>query len=755
MEIVLFPQKHTLIMMKKGYKWTFQNIGGSTRVKIQSGEDIAHLGELDPKMWTVLSCPTTGLEIDEKSLNYVDLNSDGKIHLDEVVATAEWLTGILKDKDSILKGLSVLPLNNINQDDENGKKLYLSAKQILSNLGKADAQEISVADTSDSIKIFEQTLFNGDGVIIPESTDDATLKAIIEAIIANVGSTQDRSGKAGVTAEQIETFFAALVDYAAWVAAKPELPYGNNTDAVIGAWRALDTKIQDFFMRNKLAQFSEESAKALDVQVGQIEAISANNLVEKVGEIANYPIARIESKDTLDLTAPINPAWAAQFDVIRQNAIDPKAKSLTLEAWNEIGAKFAPYTDWLAAKKGAAVEALTEDQRKQFCSEENKQALLDLIAKDKALEAEANSIADVDKLLHLYRDFARLLNNFITFQDFYTPDAKQKAIFQAGRLVIDQRICDLCMLVTNAANHAAMAPQSGMYLLYCDCTAKSKPATLQIVAAMTAGDVGDLYVGKNAIFYDLNGVDYDAKITKIVENPISIRQAFWSPYKKFVKWIEDTINKRAADKDAKVFDDATAKVNTATAEGIEGAKNAQPQAFDIAKFAGIFAAIGMAVGLICDFLLGLLDKMTQSVWTFFGSIAIIMLLISGPSMIMAWLKLRKRNLAPLLNANGWAVNAGTIINIPFGNTLTEMVKFPIVKGEDPFRKKMPLWRKCLYWLMLLACLCCGIWLFNGLKWAGAPSPLSIFNEEKVEQVESPAPNAEAQAAQAQNEQIAE
>ena len=57
------------------YKWEFDNIGGSLRVKIRSGADIAHLSELDPKMWTVLSCPVTGLEIDGRSLEYID--SDG------------------------------------------------------------------------------------------------------------------------------------------------------------------------------------------------------------------------------------------------------------------------------------------------------------------------------------------------------------------------------------------------------------------------------------------------------------------------------------------------------------------------------------------------------------------------------------------------------------------------------------------------------------------------------------------------------
>ena len=70
-----------LVNKDKKYKWHFVNIGGSARVRINSGEDIAHLAELDPKMWTVLSCPTTGLEIDDKSLKYMDCDGDGKIRV--------------------------------------------------------------------------------------------------------------------------------------------------------------------------------------------------------------------------------------------------------------------------------------------------------------------------------------------------------------------------------------------------------------------------------------------------------------------------------------------------------------------------------------------------------------------------------------------------------------------------------------------------------------------------------------------------
>ena len=59
------------------YNWTFANVGGVTRVKIQSGEDIRHLGELDEKLWTVLSCPTTGLEIDSEKIRNQKKTSEG------------------------------------------------------------------------------------------------------------------------------------------------------------------------------------------------------------------------------------------------------------------------------------------------------------------------------------------------------------------------------------------------------------------------------------------------------------------------------------------------------------------------------------------------------------------------------------------------------------------------------------------------------------------------------------------------------
>ena len=92
---------------------------------------------------------------------------------------------------------------------------------------------------------------------------------------------------------QVEQFYAELKAYSDWCAAEVPAPFGDKTDAVIAAYQALDAKMKDFFMRNKLAKFSPDSTVALDVQTSRIEAISAENLSVKGDEIAAYPIARI------------------------------------------------------------------------------------------------------------------------------------------------------------------------------------------------------------------------------------------------------------------------------------------------------------------------------------------------------------------------------------------------------------------------------------------------------------------------------
>lgn len=705
------------------YPWKFASVGGTVRVNVQSGQDIAHLGELDRKMWTVLSCPTQGLEFDTKTLGLIDVDGDGRIRVDEVIKTAQWLTRILKDPDILLKEPSELAFDQFNTEDPDGARLQASARQILANL-KLEKEAISLEDTADNVKIFADTKFNGDGIITPASAESEADAKLIETI-AGIASAVDRSGAAGVTAEQIEAFYAACADYVAWKEAgtKDVFPYGDATADALAAVDAVKAKVADYFMRCRLVGFDAAIAGAVDVSVDKIAAIEGN-LADAAPEIGLQPLAKPNAEGKLDLTTGLNPAWKGAIEAMAA-LVAPKKKSLTEADWNAILASFAPYTAWLGAKKGAEVEALGLDCINAILKEDRKAALLELVEKDKAEEANALSIEEVDKLLRLAHNFYRFLNNYVVLSDFYAPD--QKAVFQAGRLYIDQRSTDLCVKVAGPAPE--ISSLSGMYILYCACTSEKLGRSFNIAAVLTDGDVDGLRVGKNAVFYDREGNDYTAKVTAIVENPLSIRQAFWSPYKKVARLISDRIDKKAAEKNEKSMSGLTAATNNAA----DGKAPAAP--FDIAKFAGIFAAIGMALGLVGAALAGVVAALKGITWwQVLIVIAVVMLIISGPSMFIAWRKLRKRDLGPVLNANGWAINANALVNTKFGKTLTSLAKFPKLTAVDADARKTAARKRFWCWFCgIIIVAAVALWLFNVLAPIGIKSPLKCYNPDPVEE----------------------
>ena len=700
--------------MASKYEWQYCSLGGAIRVKIGSGEDIAHLGELDQKLWTVLSCPVEGLEFDKQTLEYLDTEKDGKIMVNEVVQAAQWLTSVIKDKDSILNGDSVLKLDNIDTSTAAGKGLYNSSRQILKNLG-IDKNEISLADASDSKAIFAGTKFNGDGIITALSTSDDAQKQIITDITATVGSVEDRSGEKGVNAELIEKFYASCADWAAWKSSAPVMPYGERTAAAFDAYNALKDKMNDYFTRCRLVAFDTEVAKAVNVAVTDIN------------DIDSCPIAAPKAARTLDLAA-INPAWQKRFDALASLTGFSGKTEMTEADWRSVETTFNDYAAWLGAKKGAEVETLGEVRINAILIAGEKEALLALVERDKALAAESSSIDDVKKLMYYYRDFYRLLKNFVLFTDFYSRAPGVRAMFELGQLYIDQRCCDLCIRISDMSKHADMAAQSGIFLIYFKATSKVLGKSMDAVAVMTDGDIFDLRPGKNGIFYDLQGNNWDAVITKVVDNPVSISQAFWAPYRKAWEFCVGIINKSAADKDAKINADLQSKVKTAAATtpgAADAAKTDKPQAFDIAKFAGIFAALGMAIGYIGSAFTKIIagiqkTPLRDQILILLG----LMLVISGPSCFIAWTKLRKRNLGPILNANGWAINSKVLVNILFGGKLTTVAKYPKLKLADPYDQKTPAWKMWLPTvLIILAIAFLALYFTGNLEFIGLSSPL--------------------------------
>jgi hypothetical protein len=710
------------------HTWKFFRTGELDQVSLETGADLLNLEHLDQKLWVALSCPVKGLELDEKTLAMIDTDGDGRIRVPELIAAIKWAATRLKDPGDLLKGSATLPLAAINDSTPEGKVLLASAKQVLINLGKRGADTITADDAADTAKIFSATPLNGDGVIPPEATEDAEAQALIKDIIACFGGTADRTGSVGVTAEKVDAFFADLAAYAAWVgqsSAKDIAVLGDATDAAVAALKAVRPKAEDYFGRCRLAAFDSRATAALNGAETEYLAIAAKDLKITAEEVAGFPLARIEAGRPLPLLEGVNPAWAAALATLHQAVVSPiygaGKKVLTAEEWTDLNARFSAYETWLGGKAGSAVEKLGLPRVKAILAGQGRAVLAELIARDKALEPEFKAITDVDRLTHYHRDLRALLHNFVNFADFYSRD--KWAVFQAGTLYLDSRSTELCVRVEGASPLAAM---SKAYIAYVDCK-RTGGTSMKVAACFTQGDSDYLFVGRNGVFYDRQGRDWDATITTIVDNPISIRQAFFSPYKKFVRMIEEQVAKRAAAAEA-----ASSSKLSAAAEStanVDKAKPAEPKKIDV----GAVAAMGVAVGAIGGALGAIATGLAKlAIWQLPLVLVALMLLISLPSMVIAWIKLRQRTLGPLLEGNGWAINGRVKINIPFGTALTDMARKPPgskLSLEDPYEDKEAAARRRQFILIviLVALVAGAIWVrYNRVQtghyfWEPAPA----------------------------------
>ena len=452
------------------YDWKYISLGGVTRVNIETGEDIAHLSELDQKKWTTLSCPTKGLEFDQKTLELLDTDHDGHIKVPEIIAASQWLTACLKDNEDVIKGLPTICGNRIDASTSAGAELLAALKDV--------ATAAAECDYSDELPMTAEIL--------------AGVSAHIQKV------TDERAAAVGA---ELEKQNAAIVK-----------PWTDNTDAVLAAVDNLSAKMADYFISCKMLRFLGRDNATI--------ALEDQSLADK-DTISSLPIAAANKEGVLSLKEDVNPCWSADIAVIASLGYE----KLTEDVWAQITAAAAGY-------RNSLTEAVANAEAK--------------VAPLPDFAPLTVAVSLLDRFITLQQNFFSLVKNYVVFSDFYNRFNGTLAVFQAGSLYIDQRCCDLCIKVADMGSHADMAAMSGMYLMYCACV-NEKGETMDIVAVLTDGEVFGLRVGKNAIFYDRNNQAWDAKVTKIVDNPISIRQAFWTPYRKLGNWISERIAKATAD----------------------------------------------------------------------------------------------------------------------------------------------------------------------------------------------------------------
>lgn len=688
--------------MSKNYKFKFEKLGGISQVVLESGDDLKNLKNLDQKLWATLCCPASNLEFDQKTLNFIDIENDGKIRAYDILSTIAWLEEALNSLDILTQNKDFLELQEINTQTNLGQNILIACREILKNINKLDANTICINDISNAIELFMATSYNGDGIIEERSDEVGTA---IKFIIENFKSIKNSVNKDGINQEILNNFYIEIDNLKnnkieLENAIKDIFYDKNEAKEQIDLYLKLKDKIDDFFIKNSIIAYDEKSKEAFNPDFQMYKDLTVTKNIQNLplcimgkssggtggsGENENESASGNENAsknnnenadniEKLNLKKGINPYFKEDLKIFADKTIlkiTNECNTLEQKGWGEIKIKLDEIAILIDKNKQNPLLLLEMEDLDVF-DEFLKKEIEKEIEKDLNYKEIMNSILMAEKLLYLRVNFFTFLNNFITFKNFY--EQKQKAIFQAGTLYIDGRSCHLCLRVENIAKHSTMALLSATYIAYCECSNSKTKEKILIAACISAGDADNIMVGRNGVFYDSTGDDYDATVIKILDFPISVSQAFWSPYKKIARLISEQIEKFAKAKEGEIVTKSANAGATGATTIMQKQDDKIDKSIDMGKFAGIFAALGLAIGALGTAFASIVSSFfSLNFWQMPLALGGILLLISGPSMLLAYMKLGQRNIAPLLDANGWAVNTKAKISVLFGRTLTKTV----------------------------------------------------------------------------------
>ncbi|TVR44936.1 MAG: hypothetical protein EA402_05695 [Planctomycetota bacterium] len=706
------------------FNWVIRRRGSLDQVSLLGSGELRALPSLDRKLWVALACPVRGLDIDSRTLSLIDSDGDGRIRVPEVTAAVSWVVERLADPGLILTAGDQLPIAAIRDDCEEGRRLRRSAQRVIRALGLS-AEVLHPGDTGDLLRILCAARFNGDGVITAAASEDEALIRLIGEIQTCAGSVADRSGLHGIDRPTVDRFVADLAAYDAWWRSAEQgsedsarlLPLAQDTPAAVAALDEVRAKIDDFFARCRVLRFDQGAHAMVD---GGLDwsSLAGRDFSSLPSEIKILPLQHPSLESRLDWGLAVNPAWESALTRFRRQVLQPlghDGQTLDEPTWRAVCQRLEPYRSWAAAKTASAVEPLGIPRIREILASSWLDQVRALIDEDLAVRDEVDGISDVNKLVLYRRDLARLLKNFVTFDDFFSVNAS--AIFQSGQLYLDERRCDLVLQVDDPATHAPFAALARCCVVYCRCT-RAGEQPIHIAAVLMRGDLSQLMPGRAGIYFDRQGRDWDALLLRLSEAPISIPQAFWTPWRKLASFIETQFERLASSREQQVDGAMAGGVNTVLSEGLsQGEAGASPRTpFDIARFAGIFAAIGLAIGAIGGAMGGMLAVFASLAWWQIPLALLgIVLVVSGPSMVLAWLKLRARTLGPLLEGCGWAINGRVHITRSLGRVLTHLKRLPPHSrrhGYDPFGDHSG--RRWLLLVLLVIALI--VWWGLGASW---------------------------------------
>lgn len=646
---------------------TFQKLGGEYQLVLQDARDLAGLLVLDEVHWVATGAPCSSFTCDEAFLQFLDNDGNGRVRTDEVRAAVRWLLRLLRDPARLAQRTPVLRLADINADEPEGEALHRTATRILYNLGQEDTTEITLEQVRDRQRFVQAGACNGDGIIPPEVVEDPEARALAESVLQTVGGETDAGGSQGITTAGLDAFLAAAQAHLEWhdegrlrggQSANRIMVQGERTPAAQAALSAIADKVDEYFSLCRLVQVAPTAEAALAERLKNLPPLAPTDGAAVEVFVLGAPLCLPRAEEVLPLVGELNPAWEDKVrhfvEVVLQDAGSPA--SISREEWEALKAQFAPYAAWQAGKRGAVVEALGPEALRERLDGGGAARLREMIAADQAVAADLEEVADLERLILYQQWLLEFANNFAALPRLFDPATR--SMVEQGTLVMEGRRFDLCVEVADRAAHIAVTKRSNICVLYLEIADRHSGTDRrrEIAVAVTSGYARNLYKGKRGVFFAVDGAEWDAVVVDLVANPVGLNEALLAPFRHLVEFVGTQLEKftsaRQKALEARLGKGITeveaslaappAKPATSTAGGLR----------DLMLGGSVaVAALGSAFAFITKSLA------TVSLWSVVKVLLGILVVLALPTLVVAVLKVRRRNLGMFLEACGWSVNA--------------------------------------------------------------------------------------------------
>ena len=697
--------------MSTARKQTFRRYGRAYHLLITTAEDLESIFELDEAHWVATNAPINTINCDSVLLNLVDSDDNDRITCQEMKEAIGWLLEVLKDYEGVNEKSGRLRLAAINTDTPPGRQSRTAAAKILSRLGKSQDDEITLQQVRQIKAQVEAMPVSEAGVVLPQAADDDDIKGFLADISATTGGTPHPSGVSGVGSDQLDKFLADAAAYLNWHeqgvipagSDKTEImPFGSDTPAAFAILESLRGKIDQYFAQCEALALDERFVQRMGWTEAELEGVDFDDPAVIEGVLKKAPLAKASPTRSLSLTDPVNPYYAATLENFSRDVAAPVlgdcGTTLSALQWNEIKSFFAAHQSWGQANPNTPVEQLGLAQLRTYLDDKYAHTVRDLIAESAQTAFVLDNIRLLEKLILYQGHLIDLTNNFISFPHLYDPASR--AMFELGTLVMDGRKFNLAVKVENRTQHAAIAKTSNMFVLYVEVVPPGGAPKFEVAVPVTSGGKGNLCLGKRGAFCDLKDNIYDAKVVHIIENPISYREALVSPFQRIGRLLTGKIESITTDAEKKL--DKQVALPTAAAKP---AATQNPGMLSGGMLVGggvALAALSSALAYITATLADV--EPIRIIAGILGAVLLVLLPIS----IVAFLKLRRRDLSAILEGSGWGVNSRMRLTSKQSRFFTERPKYP--PGAKGIRRLGP--RLAIIIVLVIAVLGCGGYLFH-------------------------------------------